>query len=320
MTRTFALIGVPSSAGAHWPGQEKAPQYLRDAGLLRCLQSAGLEVVDYGDLPRMRWTPDPERRRPHHVAAVLDVACSLADRIEGAMQARHIPIVVGGDCTISIGVLSGMLRQDQDVALMYVDGGVDLSTPADDPTGDMDAMGVAHMVAAEGTATALSQIGPRTPLMPDEQIVLFGFTPDQDGQEREELVERPMLRYPVDRVREQPQAVAAEALRQIERKAPRFIIHFDVDVIDFVDFPIADVPQYNKGLTFEQAMAALQVLTSSPQFAGIVVTEFNPDHADEEGALAARFVEGLAHALSSGKQIAAAASSDEAARASSFPA
>ena len=32
--RRMGLIGVPSSAGAHWPGQEKAPGVLRGAGLV----------------------------------------------------------------------------------------------------------------------------------------------------------------------------------------------------------------------------------------------------------------------------------------------
>jgi len=32
--RGIGLLGVLSSAGAHWPGQEKAPRTLREAGLV----------------------------------------------------------------------------------------------------------------------------------------------------------------------------------------------------------------------------------------------------------------------------------------------
>lgn len=45
MKQTIALIGVPSSAGAHWPGQEKAPQYLRSADLVARLEAVGLDVI-----------------------------------------------------------------------------------------------------------------------------------------------------------------------------------------------------------------------------------------------------------------------------------
>ena len=44
MPRTIGVIGVPSSAGAHWPGKEKAPRALREAGLVERLESVGLVV------------------------------------------------------------------------------------------------------------------------------------------------------------------------------------------------------------------------------------------------------------------------------------
>ena len=80
-------------------------------------------------------------------------------------------------------------------------------------------------------------------------------------------------------------------------------MHFDVDVIDFVDFPIADVPQHNAGLTFREAITCLEVFASSPHFAGLTITEFNPDHADEEGELAAAFVRGVAGALAGNESL-----------------
>jgi len=74
-------------------------------------------------------------------------------------------------------------------------------------------------------------------------------------------------------------------------------VHFDVDAIDFVDFSAADVPQFNSGLTFAEAVESLGVFAASPRFGGLVVTEFNPDRADEEGALAAALAQGIADVL-----------------------
>ncbi len=68
-------------------------------------------------------------------------------------------------------------------------------------------------------------------------------------------------------------------------------------MIDFVDFPVADVPQHNAGMTSREAIACLEVFASSPHFAGLTITEFNPDHADEEGALAATLASEVALAL-----------------------
>jgi arginase len=252
-------------------------------------------VVDHGDLPRVRFRPDLERRNPQNLEAVAGVVRAVADRVEATLRADEIPLVIGGDCTIELGVLSGFLRFGQDPGLLYFDGGVDLRTPATNPTGILDSMGVAHMVGEPGTAKELARIGPRFPLMGDERVVLFGYEPNTP--EIEVLERHTMLRYPAKIVGGRPREAAAEALAQIEEEAERFVVHFDVDVIDFVDFPIADVPQHNAGLTFREAIACLEVFASSPYFAGLTITEFNPDHADEEGQLTLMFTRGVANAL-----------------------
>ena len=298
MSRRIALVGVPSSAGAHWPGQEKAPRTLRDAGLAEELESVGCRVVDRGDLPRVRFRPDREHRRAQNLAAVVEVALSVAEQVESVIRDGEIPLVIGGDCTIELGVLSGFLRTGWDPTLLYFDGGVDLRTPATNPTGILDSMGVAHMIGEPGSAEELARIGPRSPLMEDERIVLFGYEPNPP--EFGVLERRSMPRYPAEKVRRGPEEAAAEALARVEGAAGSFVVHFDVDVIDFVDFPVADVPQHNAGLRFDEAIACLEVFVSSPKFAGLTITEFNPDHADEAGDLAAAFVREVAAALGKG--------------------
>jgi arginase len=299
MRRRIALVGVPSSAGAHWPGQEKAPRALRDAGLVEQLESVGCGVVDRGDLPRIRYRPDKVNRSPQNLSEVVGVARSVSGQVESVLRdGSEIPLVIGGDCTIELGVLSGFLQAGRDPALLYFDGGVDLRTPATNPTGILDSMGVAHMVGEPGSAEELAGIGPRMPLMEDERIVLFGYEPNPP--EIGVLERRSMPCYPAEGVRGGPREAAGEALARAEGAAEEFVVHFDVDVIDFVDFPVADVPQHNAGLSFDEAIACLEVFVSSPRFAGLTVTEFNPDHADEAGDLAAVFVGEVAAALGRG--------------------
>ena len=49
--RPISILGVPTTAGSHNPGQEKAPAAWRAAGLVDGLRKAGLDVEDRGDLP-----------------------------------------------------------------------------------------------------------------------------------------------------------------------------------------------------------------------------------------------------------------------------
>ncbi|HEY0736466.1 MAG TPA: arginase family protein [Herpetosiphonaceae bacterium] len=299
MPRTLALIGAPSSAGAHYPGQEKAPQYLRAAGLIAELEAAGLSVIDYGDLPESRCAVMRGPRSAASVAAVVEVAQQLAERVAAALEQNHTPLVVGGDCSIALGVISGFVRHTEDLALLYMDGGVDITTPATYRIGALDSMGLAHMVAEEGAIDSLSRIGPRYPLLPGTKILPFGYIPGEPREQEAAILARHGIQgFPVEAVHGNAQAAASEACRRLEAMAAQFVIHFDVDVIDFVDFPIADVLQPQQGLTLAEAIEALQIFVASPRFAGLVITEFNPDHADAEGELAAVFIKNLAQALS----------------------
>jgi arginase len=131
MPRSIGLIGVPSSAGAHWPGQEKAPGALRAVGLIGRLEDAGLRVDDHGDLPHVRFRPDKRQRHQQNLSAVIEVTSQVADRTEATLRADQVPLVLGGDCTIELGVLAGAVRsaREGELGLLYIDGHADLNTP-----------------------------------------------------------------------------------------------------------------------------------------------------------------------------------------------
>ena len=108
----LGLIGVPSSAGAHGPGQEKAPSTLRRAGFVGALRAAGLELEDLGDLPVVRFMPDPANRKRQNASRVVKVARQVADAVAGAVERGLVPLLLGGDCTITVGVIAGLLRRN----------------------------------------------------------------------------------------------------------------------------------------------------------------------------------------------------------------
>lgn len=291
MSTTLGLLGVPSSAAAHWPGQEKAPAALRAAGLIRLLGEAGLEVEDHGDRPVVRWRPHPTERRPHNLSQVLQVLSDARAQINSIFEAGQLPLVVGGECTLAIALYSAAVAHDEDVALLYFDGGQDLSNAPDNPESVLDGLGVGHMLDLPGTAPALASFGPRRPLLSPERLCFFGYgDPEED---REGLV--PSTRFPASDVRPDPRSAARRAVQALG--ADRFVVHFDVDVIDFYDLPVADVPLYNRGLTKAEAMTALSEFVAHPGFAGMTFAEFNPDHGEPDGSTAHVLAKALAQAL-----------------------
>jgi arginase len=294
MRRKLGLLGVPSSAAAHWPGQEKAPAALREAGLLGLLDEVGLEVDDHGDRPVVRWRPHATQRQPHNVRRVVEVLSDARASIARILESGQVPLVVGGECTLAIALYSAAVARDEDIALLYFDGGQDVSNDPESPEAILDGLGVRHLLDLPGTDPALTGFGPRRPLLSPDRLCFFGFgDPEED---REGLVPSP--RFPADAVRADPRAAAGEALQALEvRGAERFVVHFDVDVIDFYDLPVADVPLYNRGLTKDEAMAALSEFVAHPGFAGMTFAEFNPDHGEPDGSTARELAGALAGAL-----------------------
>jgi arginase len=298
MMRTHGLIGVPSSAGAHYPGQEKTPAALRDAGIEDRLTRAGISITDYGDLPLVVCRVDPNTSHSERVADVRSVAGGVADYVERIVAAQQVPLVIGGDCTITIGVVAGFVRSQPDLALLYIDGGLDAVTPPAYRLGRLDSTGLAHLVAEPDCEPTLSEMGSRYPLMAGKNIVPFGYAPGEPPAAEQEFLMRHGIRgYSLSVINGETVQAAMEARSRLERQAERFLVHFDVDVIDFIDFPAADVLQPKQGLKFTDAFAALHVFCASPKFGGLIVTEFNPDHDDKNGTLAKRLIDALAQTL-----------------------
>jgi arginase len=291
MKKIISIIGVPSSAGAHWPGQEKTPSYLRSAGLIKQFEKVGFDVVDFGDLPLVRFRPDEVNRNKQNWSKVLEVATGVAGKVASALEKDTVPIIIGGDCTISLGVLAGLITREEDLGLLYFDGHVDLNTPLTSVSGILDSMGIAHMIGAEGTVKELTHIGKRFPLLPKEKIVLFGYNPKENNKPELELLEKLKIKnYSLEDIGRKGIEAANEALKYLEKNSKKFLVHLDVDVIDFTDLPVADVPQYSQGMMFKEVVNCLSVFASNPKFGGLVITEFNPDHLDEKGKDAAVFV------------------------------
>jgi arginase len=84
--------------------------------------------------------------------------------VEKIVSAQQIPFVIGGDCTITIGVVAGFIRKQANLALVYMDGGLDAVTPAAYRLARLDSTGMAHLLAEPGSQPHLSEIGSRYPL------------------------------------------------------------------------------------------------------------------------------------------------------------
>lgn len=298
MPRKISVIGVPSSAGAFANGQEEAPAALRAAGLVDRLRRAGADVDDTGDSPVWRWRPDRERPRAQNLDAVVDQARTARARVADATRAGRISLVLGGDCTVGIGTVAGVLDVHDSVGLIYFDLHADMNTPVSVIDGAMDWTGVAHMLALDGTESDLAGVGPRVPLLRPDQVVLFGHGSEQATPwEREQIERLGVARVPVEAVRQDPGAAAQRALELVRPRFDHYVVHLDVDVIDFTDAPLSENTGRNIGLSLRAAMDALRGLLADDGLVALTVAELNPAHAMADEGLLERFAASVAQAL-----------------------
>ena len=102
MPRRLEIVGAPTTAGAYAPGQEKAPDAYRAAGLITLLQERGVEVKDRGNVPGFRWRIDRDHMRAMNAAAAAGVARAVADEVAAGLSGGAAMLVVGGDCTVEL--------------------------------------------------------------------------------------------------------------------------------------------------------------------------------------------------------------------------
>ena len=173
MTGRLDIIGAPSSAGAYAPGQERAPEAIRAAGLPARLGERGIEVVDRGDVPGFRWRVDRANPRAMNAEAAAGVARAVRDRVSDSLAEGAAILVLGGDCTVELGTVAGASIDTEDVGLIYIDLDTDLNTPESIEDGALDWMGVAHLLGLKDTTPILAGLGPRTPMLRPDQVLLF---------------------------------------------------------------------------------------------------------------------------------------------------
>lgn len=291
---TINLLGYPSSAAAYCVGVEHAPAALREAGLVTALQAAGHQVNDRGDLPVHLWKPDRERPRVQNLDEEVEALRALADAAAPLIATDDRLLVLGGSCTVALGLCAAVADAGLEPHLVYVDRHLDLNTPDSTSEGSLSWMGMAHALGIPGAEDSLVELASRYPLLQPSRLSYLGVEPVVEATEWErDQVDR--LGIPVTTQAElvaDPTAAALKARGSLPHGP--FVVHIDVDVLDFLDAPLAEnVNGRNSGPTLVQLGEALSALWREPRFIGMSIGQLVPAHAASDPTSLVRFVEAL---------------------------
>ncbi len=294
----ISVVGVPSSAAGYAAGQDLAPAALRSAGLLERLVASGLQVHDDGDLPHQAWSPDRDHPLAQNAGQATTSVRQLADRLYPLLARGDIALVLGGNCTIALGVVAALrLLGAGTPGLQYVNRHYDLNTPESTTDGALDWMGLAHALALPGCVDTLAGAFGQRPLLEADQVAWLGVEPAIATPWEREQAGRLALHVTTSQaLAADPAATALTALSQLP--AGPLALHLDVDVLDFIDAPLAENTDCrNTGPTLDQVAEALTEAAGDQRMRALSIGELNPTRcAGDPGALP-RFVSSIARIL-----------------------
>jgi arginase len=292
------VLGVPSSAGAYCVGVERAPAALRDAGLVKASREAGADVVDAGDLTTRLWRPDRESPFAQNLGDEAEAMVELRTVAAGLLAGGERLLVLGGSCMVAVGLCAAMKDAGERPRLVYVDRHLDLNTPHSTTEGSLSWMGMAHALALEGAAPELAGAPDSAPLLRPSDLVYLGADPTREttAWEREQVEKLDLAVVDQAALCDNPREAAQQALSTVA--GGPFVVHLDVDVLDFLDAPIAEnVNGRNSGPTIATLEHALAELLQNPDCRGMSLGQLEPAHASSDPTAVPRLVSALVSAL-----------------------
>ena len=151
-----AVLGAPNASGQRRAGVERAPAILRAAGILDDIRSLGWDVDDLGDAHAPKLPVPSPRVRKTNAWGDADAAAlhsAVADRVHDAIASGAVPMILGGDHSVSIGSVAGALRHDPRLSVVWIDAHADVNTPQMSESGNLHGMSLAMVAGLAAPAS-----------------------------------------------------------------------------------------------------------------------------------------------------------------------
>lgn len=300
-SRRLALIEAPSSLGLRPPAKDEIPgarlmpAALREAGLWSDFPlAAELSLRD----PPYEAEPDGETG-VRNIGEMIVYTREIAEAVANARRRGHIPVVIGGDCSILLGAVFA-LKQVGRYALVHVDGHADFAHEGNQGRPYPNIAGADLAVATGRGPNRLANLDGLGPYVRDDDVYQLGEKDDATAPDYwfKDYPKTAIRRYPFSAIRaEGLSAVLRKTGEQIATEPTEgFWVHLDLDVLDSQSMPAVDSPQ-TPGFTWEELDLCLAVLLSHPKFSGIDFTIYDPT-LDPERVYARELAQHIKKALS----------------------
>lgn len=272
--KRISMIGVPLNLGADRLGVDLGPVAIRHAGVKARLERLGFSIEDKGDLTVTR----PEEARTEgsnlkYLDEIVRVNSELCAVVAEEMGKGSMPLILGGDHSIAIGTLAGLMQHKKKLGVIWFDAHGDINTAETSPSGNIHGMPVA--VAMGIGHDRLTAIGGAENRLDPKNFVLIGSR-DLDAGERKLLKELGVTVFSMHEVDLLGIAkVMEEAIRIASDGTDGVHVSFDMDAMD--PFHATGTgTRVPGGLTYRESHLALELIAQAGIVTSVEFVEVNP--------------------------------------------
>ncbi|HMM22155.1 MAG TPA: arginase [Selenomonadales bacterium] len=271
--RRISIIGVPLDLGADRRGVDIGPSAIRYAGVRERLQAIGYEIDDLGDIHVNRpEIYEPDGLNLKYLDEIERVNTQLCRMVDAEMDKGRFPVVLGGDHSIAIGTISGVLQHQKKLGLLWFDAHGDINTAETSPSGNIHGMPVA--VSLGHGHERLTGVGGQAAKLDPKNIVMIGIRALDPG-EKALLKELGVTVYTMHEIDLLGMAkVMEEAIRRVSDGTDGVHVSFDMDVVDPLYAPGVGTPVFG-GLTYRESHLAMELLSDSGIVSSVEFVEVN---------------------------------------------
>src|SRR6266446_4304377 len=267
------IIGVPMDLGQSRRGVDMGPSALRGAGLQAAIKKLGVQVEDIGNLSVKQPEEMPiGEKRAKYLQEIAETCGDIAAAVEKSFAVGFLPLVLGGDHSIAVGVAAGVanhFRKDKkQIGYLWLDAHGDMNTPESSPSGNVHGMPLAAIMGY-GAPELVDLLGFKPKAEPSN-IVIVGAR-DLDAQERKIVKKSGVHVFTMRDIDERGMRdVMSEALKYAMDDTAGIAVSLDMDFVDPADAPGVGTP-VRGGVTYREAHLAMEMIADTESMVSLEV-------------------------------------------------
>lgn len=265
-SKDIQIIGVPFRSGANRDGAQYAPKWL--------MAHIGVPADNM-----LRFSSEDTPLTDETVAgiknydAVLQMCDTVKTHVAEAVGNGKKVVTIGGDHSIAMGSIAGVLEKYPNVGVIWFDAHTDINTEATSPSGNAHGMPLAALMGL-----CKSGINNQDHLLNPKNVYWGGARSIDTGEW--ETIKRLRIEdhvFTAERVHEIGMEAVMNQIRIFfaESGVEQWHLSFDVDVMDPLIVPATGTP-VEMGLNEIDLDVFVEELTDMPQLVSLDFVEYNP--------------------------------------------